>query len=206
LIKNIIFDLGNVLVSVHFDKFEKRLLAEGASKAACDSLFQSRELREDYESGKMSNSEFLKLACSKLDCRISQSKFKDIFSDMFSEIPEMKSFVNNLINKKYFRLYLLSNTNSYHFNYIKNKFEYVKEIKNFALSYRMKLNKPFPGIFKKVINRYKLKPEETLFIDDLEANCKTAEKLGMKTICYTTFKKFEKEFKQIIPKGSLRDK
>ena len=167
------------------------------AKAACDSLFQSRELREDYESGKMTNKEFLKLACSKLDCRINQVKFKDIFSDMFSEIPAMKLFVNKLIQDKYFTLFLLSNTNSYHFNYIKNKFDYVKGIKNFALSYRMKLNKPSPEIFHKLLKRYKLKPEETLFIDDLENNCKTAEKIGMKTICYSDFRKFKKEFKQI---------
>lgn len=197
MIKNIIFDLGNVLVNVHFDKFEKRLLEEGASKAACDSLFKSRELREDYESGKMTNKEFLKLACSKLDCNISQSKFKDIFSDMFSEIPAMKLFVNKLIQDKYFKLFLLSNTNSYHFNYIKNRFDYVKGIKNFALSYRMKLNKPSSEIFNKLLKRYKLKPEETLFIDDLENNCKTAEKIGMKTIWYSDFRKFKKEFKQI---------
>jgi putative hydrolase of the HAD superfamily len=197
LIKNIIFDLGNVLVNVHFDKFEKRLLEEGASKAACDSLFQSRELREDYESGKMTNKEFLNLACSKLDCSIKQAEFKEIFSDMFSEIPAMKLFVNKLIQDKYFRLFLLSNTNSYHFNYIKNKFDYVKGIKNFALSYRMKLNKPSPEIFFKLLKRYKLKPEDTLFIDDLVNNCKTAEKIGLKTICYSGFKKFNKEFKQI---------
>jgi putative hydrolase of the HAD superfamily len=197
LIKNIIFDLGNVLVNVHFDKFEKRLLDEGASKAACDSLFQSKELREDYESGKMSNKEFLKLACSKLDCRISQSKFKEIFSDMFSEIPEMKSFVSNLISEKRYKLFLLSNTNSYHFNYIKNNFDYVKNINNFVLSYKLKLNKPSPEIYLKVLKKYRLKPEDTLFIDDLDCNCATAEKTGMKTICYSGFKKFEKEFKQI---------
>ena len=47
------------------------------------------------------------------------------------------------------------------------------------LSYEMHLAKPDKAIFEKILNDANLLPEETLFIDDLEANCKAAEEVGI---------------------------
>lgn len=198
MIKNIIFDLGNVLVNVHFERFRDELIKAGTGRKNFEELFHSKELKSKFESGAVSNKEFLQMVKHKLGINVSQKKFIDLFSDMFTVIPEMGNFIKKLALENKFRLILLSNTNSYHFNYIKRKFDYIRLFNKYALSYKLKMIKPSPTIYEMVLKRYKLKPDETLFIDDLEDNCKAAEKSGIKTICYKGYKSFKKEFDRMI--------
>ena len=82
-------------------------------------------------------------------------------------------------------VYLLSNTNSIHWDYVcKNAFNYHgfrmdDYFEETFLSYEMHLAKPDKAIFEKMLNDANLLPEETLFIDDLQANCKAAEEVGI---------------------------
>ena len=68
------------------------------------------------------------------------------------------------------------------------------------LTIKIKLIKPNPAVFKKVINKYKFEPEETLFIDDLYDNCKSAESVGIKTIQFKSYSFFIQQFKKLIPR------
>jgi len=197
LLKNIIFDLGNVLVNVHFDKFKEKILETGVSEETFKTLFYSKELKDQFESGSISNKEFLQIIKNKLGISVPQKKFIEIFSDMFSEIPEMQRFISKIARENKYRLILLSNTNSYHFNYIKRNFPYIKHFNKYALSYKLKMIKPSSLIFDTVIKRYKLKASETLFVDDLEENCAAAGQAGMKTICFKDYKSFKEEFRKI---------
>ena len=84
-----------------------------------------------------------------------------------------------------YMVYLLSNTNSIHWDYVcNNAFNYrgfrVNDyFEETFLSFEMHLAKPDKAIFEKVLHEANLLPEETLFIDDSEANCKAAEELGI---------------------------
>uniref|UniRef100_A0AC34GMT4 Epoxide hydrolase n=1 Tax=Panagrolaimus sp. ES5 TaxID=591445 RepID=A0AC34GMT4_9BILA len=49
-------------------------------------------------------------------------------------------------------------------------------------SCKVNMRKPFPDIYKYTLEKLGLKPEECIFIDDLQMNCETAEKLGIKSI------------------------
>ncbi len=196
MIKNIVFDLGNVLVRVDFGKSRKLLIAAGVDEKSLDRFF-SLKTRKAYESGKISTPEFLRMAYNGLAKKVSKAKLKILFSDMFVEIPEMKKFLKHLHNKKKYRLFLLSNTNPLHFNYIKVNFPYINLVNTFILSYKLGFTKPDRRIYKTVIEKYELIPGETLFIDDMEINCRTAEKFGIKTILYQNYSSFMKQFKHI---------
>ncbi len=196
MIKNIVFDLGNVLVRVDFVKSRKLLIAAGVDEKCLNNFF-SLKTRKAYESGKISTPEFLRMAYYGLGKKVSKAKLKILFSDMFAEIPEMKKFLRQLHYEKRFRLFLLSNTNPLHFNYIRINFPYVNLVDKFILSYKLGYAKPDRRIYKTLLGKYKLIPGETLFIDDLEINCKTAEKFGIKTILYQNYSSFIKQFKSI---------
>lgn len=197
MIKNIVFDLGNVLVRVDFGRSRKSLIAAGIDEKRLDRFF-SLKTRKAYESGKISTPEFLKMAYLGLGKKVSKLKLKILFSDMFDEIPEMKKFVKQLHNKKKFRLFLLSNTNPLHFNCIRIKFPYINLVEKFILSYKLGFTKPDRRIYKTLLEKYKLVPAETLFIDDLEINCSGAEKFGIKTILYKDYSSFARQFKNFI--------
>jgi glucose-1-phosphatase len=197
VIKNIIFDLGNVLVHVDFARTKKLLINAGVSDSNFNRFF-GKGIRRDFESGKITTSEFMNMAFRELGGNVPKSKLKELFEDMFDEIPEMKSFLKNLARSGKFKLFLLSNTNPLHFNYIRKKFGYVNLVYKFVLSYRLKMIKPGKRIYTTVLEKYRLKPEETLFIDDLKDNCFAAQKCGMQTINYKNYNSFVKEFKKLI--------
>ena len=89
--------------------------------------------------------------------------------------------------RKRYKVCLLSNTNAIHWNYacthdfarggrrVEDYFDHI------YLSYRMKMIKPDAEIFQAVLDDTRWVPQETLFIDDAEANCRTAQSLGIRT-------------------------
>jgi len=196
VIKNIIFDLGNVLVQVDFKRSKELMLSSGIDKVKLNKFF-SPKTRNAFESGKISLPEFLKMAYNNLGKKVSKVQLKLLFTDMFCEIPEMKKFIQKLYKMEKHRLFLMSNTNPLHFNYARKHFPYINLFNNFILSYRMKMVKPDIRFFKTVIKKYNLVPSETLFIDDLKENCLAAKVTGMKTICYRNYSTFIKKFKKL---------
>ena len=90
------------------------------------------------------------------------------------------------LRKKYV-VYLLSNTNEIHWQWsCLHAFRYKAFraedfFEHIYLSYEMKMAKPDADIFQKVLDETGILPNETLFIDDSEANCRTAEALGIST-------------------------
>ena len=200
IIKNIIFDLGNVLVRVDFGRSKKLMLSAGIDEDRLNK-FLSKKIRNAFESGKMSLAEFLDEAYNRLDKKVSKAKLILLFTDMFCEITGMKEFLQKLHKKKKYKLFLMSNTNPLHFNYARKHFPFIGLFDELILSYRMKMVKPDKRFFRKVIKKYNLVPSETLFIDDLEVNCNAAENTGMKTICYRNYTKFIKQFEKIVSKN-----
>jgi glucose-1-phosphatase len=196
VIKNIIFDLGNVLVRVNFARSKKLLLSAGVKKEDLKRFF-NKKIRNDFELGRISTSEFMDRAYLELGRNVTKTKLKKLFVDMFEEIPEMKRFLKQLAKEKKYRLYILSNTNPLHFNYCRKRFKYINLIDKFILSYKIKMVKPNRGVFKMVIKKFNLVTSETLFVDDLVENCKAAEDTGIKTICYRNYSSFIKRFEKL---------
>jgi HAD superfamily hydrolase (TIGR01509 family) len=199
-IKNIIFDLGNVLVHTDFDRLYKAFLSAGVSEESFGRLFHSELFRKRFEQGKLSARDFVSLAVRKLEYKVTKKKFISLFTEMFDEMPDMKNFLKKLVRRKKYKLFLLSNTNALHFNYVKKRYAYINLIKNQAVSYRLKLRKPNKSIYRKVLKKYHLDPAETLFIDDRQINCDAAQQCGINTIHFTDYESFLKQF-NLIMKG-----
>ncbi len=153
-----------------------------------------------YESGEISTDDFITKCLTGLKLQMNRNDYADAFNDMFTEIEPMSSLVRNLSREKKYRLFLLSNTSPLHFEYIKQKYDYVNLLEKFALSYELNALKPEDEIYERTIKHLSIDPQESLFIDDLEDNCLAAEKFGIKTICYdkNDHNKFIKEFDSIL--------
>lgn len=185
IVRNIIFDLGNVLVDVNYEKFCLKLLASGADEISYNNFFLGKNYRSlGYESGKISTDEFVKRCIAELKINMSENEFADAFNDMFFEIKPMSSLVRKLAKEKKYNLYLLSNTSPLHFDSIKERYGYISLLNKCALSYELKALKPEPEIYQKAIAYLDVTPEECIFIDDLKENCEGAEKSGIKSIQY----------------------
>jgi glucose-1-phosphatase len=201
LIKNIIFDLGNVLVDVQYEKFREKIYAGNVSKETYDNFFLDGNYRLlGYEAGQITTEEFIAKCNKGLNLKMTGKDFIDAFNDIFVEIKPMKELVLKLARENSYRLFLLSNTSPLHFEYAKKKFKFINSLHKFGLSYEFKSLKPDDLIYERALNLFDVYPEECLFIDDLEENCRAAENFGIKTIVYNknNHYDFELNFKKLV--------
>lgn len=199
-IKNIIFDLGNTLIYYDFYYFyngvaqlERRLNVNKFVKHITE-----KKLDRDLFTGRINHKQFFKILKKKFNLKIGFKDFIYLYSDIFWENAQMLKFLEKLLEEKNYKVFLLSNTDSAHYNFIANNYPIIKLIKNRILSYKIKMVKPEKKIFKYVMNKYGLKPKETILIDDVKENILSASKCGIKTIHYKSHKKFQRELNKLL--------
>jgi HAD superfamily hydrolase (TIGR01509 family) len=187
-IKNIIFDLGKVLLNLDFDASIKAFQDLGLGK----DVLNSKQAYVDpvfyeLETGKVTPQEFrnrIRLILNNAD--LSDQQIDSAWSAMILDIPPHRVELLKELKKKY-KLYLFSNTNQIHIEGLWQKFqaEYGFEFSSLFVkdyySHEIHERKPDIQSYEKVIALARIKPEETIFIDDLEKNIVAAQKAGLKT-------------------------
>ena len=136
-----------------------------------------------YESGKIDTPGFLYELNKCLGTNLTLSEFSELWVSTFHENQEMAELLNTLKAQR--PLYLLSNTNEVHYDHLQEKYNVARHFNELILSYKVGSSKPEHTIYKEVLKRSGLPPEDCLFIDDLEANIKAAQELGLNTIHFT---------------------
>ena len=180
MIKNIVFDFGDIFINL-----DKKLFAEELQKIHISQ--ESEEMLpilQQYEMGLVSTDKFLTFFEERLS--VSQDKLKRAWNSILLDFPkERLRFIQNLSKSKKYRLFLLSNTNDLHISWIQknwgmeqyNAFKICFE--QFYLSHEINLRKPNNNIYEFVLTTNKLAPKETLFIDDTKENTDAAKALGI---------------------------
>ena len=189
-IKNIVFDLGGVLLDLDF-----KAAINGLQKAGFANVkeqlqtFDREGIFQKFELGEITAVEFRTAIRENSILTLTDEEVDALWNAMLLEVPREKLELILDLRGKYM-VYLLSNTNTIHWDYAcKNAFNYrgfrVKDyFEETFLSYEMHLAKPDKAIFEKMLQDANLLPEETLFIDDSEANCQAAASLGIQVHHY----------------------
>lgn len=198
-IENIIFDLGNTLVYYDFGYFYDRIehLEKKLNPTKLKKFIHDKKLDMRMYRGSVNSKDFFRVIKKKFDLKIGFEDFKYIYSDIFWVNSQMKNFLEKIARIKKYKLFLLSNTDTLHINFIDKNFPYVRMLKRRILSFKVGLIKPQKAIFKYTLQKYNLKPEKTLLIDDLKENILSASSLGIKTIHYKNHRKFIKQFSKL---------
>ena len=184
-IKNIVFDLGGVLVDLDFKSAINGLQQAGFANVKEQlQAFDREGIFQKFELGEMTAEEFRSAIRENSTVTLTDEEVDALWNLMLLEIPREKLELILDLRGKYM-VYLLSNTNSIHWDYVcKNAFNYrgfrVSDyFEKTFLSFEMHLAKPDKAIFEKMLEDANLLAEETLFIDDSEANCKAAAEVGI---------------------------
>jgi len=180
MIKNIVFDFGDIFINL-----DKKLFAEELQKLQISQ--ESEEILpilQQYEIGLISTEKFLVFFEEKLN--VSQASLIKAWNSILLDFPQNRlSFIQELANNKKYRLFLLSNTNDLHISWIKNNWgmalynAFKNCFEQFYLSHEINLRKPNNNIYEFVLNTNNLITEETLFIDDTKENTTAAKALGI---------------------------
>jgi putative hydrolase of the HAD superfamily len=198
MIKNIIFDLGNVLLEFKPLDYLKGILK---NDVIVDDIYKSIFLSEEWvmlDSGTITQEEAVKQICSrspKNEMYIKQCM--DKWFDILTPIEKNVKILNKLKQKGY-KLYILSNFHALAFEIVSNKYDFFKCFDGGIISYKENLLKPQPEIFNRLIEEYNIKAEESLFIDDTLANIEAANSLDFKTIHFNSPNSLEEGLKKIV--------
>ena len=188
MIRNILFDWGGVLI--HLDKHRCTEAFARLGVEVSDELtnpYGQRADLKDFEQGTMTVDEFHDTVRRVYAPGLTDEQIDEAWNALLLEIPAYKLDML-LALKERFRLFLLSNTNAVHWEEGRKRFDYKGHkaedyFEQIFLSHEIHELKPTPEAFIKVAQLAGIKPEETLFIDDLQASCDAAEALGFHTYC-----------------------
>lgn len=185
MIKNIIFDLGNVLISFHPEKFIQENIEEKYREDFYKVVFGGKPW-QDLDRGTLEYDEAVKLFSSQLpQCTDAVKKLFDRkIIDCLAPIEENIEIMKSLKGK--YNFYILSNFHYPAFENIYNSWDFFKNFDGKVVSGYCKLLKPEQEIYELLLKTYSLKPEECLFIDDVKANIEGAEKCGIHGIQLTS--------------------
>ena len=184
--KNIIFDLGGVILNIDYSLTEKAFSKLGIGDfKTLFSQAQQTQLFDNYEKGFISSDNFRTELKKYLQKNISDAEIDIAWNSILLDLPKERIDLLKKIKTTH-RTFLLSNTNDIHietFNsYLKNEFE-LPDLSSFFekmyLSYEIGMRKPDAEIFELVLRENNLKPKETLFIDDSIQHVEAAKKLGI---------------------------
>jgi epoxide hydrolase-like predicted phosphatase len=188
-IKNIIFDLGGVILNIDYKRPQEEFKKLGIK--GVETLYSKQnqvELFDLLETGKISEKEFIHKIKESSDLEISDSEIIIAWNSILLEFPLRRLQILQQLQLHY-NMYLLSNTNEIHEKAFNEMLKIQCGYSSLALffdrvylSHRVGLRKPDPKIFELVINENNLKIEETLFIDDSLQHIESASQLGLKTI------------------------
>ena len=185
-VKNIIFDLGGVLLNLDFGLTEKAFLDLGLPDLnGIYSHARQTGLFDEFEKGNISAPEFRSQMKSFIQRDVSDESIDRAWNAMLLDLPLERIEVLKRVKKTH-RIFLLSNTNEIHYSYYSHHLKQAHGFPDLShifereyLSYKVRMRKPDAEIFEKVLEENKLRKEETLFIDDTIRHIEGACRVGL---------------------------
>ena len=184
-IKNIIFDLGGVILNIDMKRTENALRDLGISNLS-EHMKQSHLISffRQYEAGKIDDAAFIRAIQSLSQKALEEEAIVNAWNALLLDFPAERIELLRSLRKKY-RLFLLSNTNGLHYRQFQQQIfsqtgKYLEDLfEKTYYSHTIGLCKPDKAAFQLVIDENNLDPKETIFVDDTEANMTGAKEAGL---------------------------
>lgn len=193
-IKNIIFDYGNVIFRIDFNKAQQSFIDLGIKNVG-DFFCHSghHPIFNEFEKGKITPAEFREaIRHVAKHSSLTDQQIDDAWNSLLIGVPE-GNHEALLKAKSQYRTFLLSNNNQIHYDWIMDYLKRAHGLDSNSVffekdyySHLMGMRKPDPEIFEYVLQKHDLKVNETLFIDDSPQHLKTAANLGLNTHLLTS--------------------
>lgn len=209
MIRNIIFDLGGVLLNLNMPQCFQNFAMLGADKqyfmgggtqkgekkgaTICEGITASGDM-DLYQVGKISTEDFLLKIQSICRQGTTRDDVLDAWNSCLLDIPTYKLDLLKSLRAKGYRVFMLSNTNDAHWTRIERvNFPEAVDVyfDDIFLSHELGMAKPNADIYETVLERIGAPADECLFIDDAQVNCDAAAQLGINVQKYDIGTKLE---------------
>ena len=199
MIKNIVFDISNVLAPFRFKEF---LAEKGFDPAMIKRIIKASAMTPywtEFEKGKLTYDEAMDAFIS-TDPGIADELHKAYgsCSGIMGSYDYTEGWIDAL-KEAGFKLYCITNFTPAGYEQCYDQISFIERFDGCVFSFKEGIVKPDPEIYRILLNRYDLKAEECVFIDDTEVNVIGAEKLGFKGIVFTGYEDAVARLKEIAP-------
>jgi len=189
-IRNIIFDLGGVLMDLYVEKTYMAFAAMGFTEELLQHDRNHKNTFFHYEIGRISTKQFRDEIRELIGNQVEDEQIDEAWNAMIGGFRKEKiEFVKKL--RPQYKTFILSNTNRMHEDFYNRMIRSEFGLNSFQdifdriyYSHHLKLAKPDPEIFRFVLHDGQLVAEETLYLDDTVKHLESAEKLGIKTVLF----------------------
>jgi putative hydrolase of the HAD superfamily len=190
MIKNIIFDLGGVIITISHQEALRRFQRLGLKDAERQlDPYTQNGIFGDLEEGKITAEDFRRELSRMVGRELTYGECQHAWHGYRADLPQRNLDALKKLKQQHYRLILLSNTNPFMMDWAESE-EFDGKgnpIQHYFdalyMSYRVKAMKPSEQFFRHVIDQEQINPEETLFVDDGPRNVAVAESLGIHTFC-----------------------
>lgn len=200
MIKNIVFDIGNVLVDFRWRELMEELHMSKEVQDRFETYVFGSHWWHEFDHGTMEEQDILQ------HFRQENAEYKEAFELLWKNREYLVEayeyavpWIRNLKERGYL-VYLLSNypKKLFTMHAEAGRFPFLDLVDGKVVSAFVKMIKPEPDIYEHLMEKYHLKPEECVFIDDREENIQGAEKVGMKGIVLKDYQQAQKELERLF--------
>lgn len=175
-----LFDLGNTVIKLDYERVMANVCKDAnVSRDELIEIFEKPGGYRDMEAGAISFWEFYEYLCDRTGYRGSIREFHDVWSDFFDgTMPGIEEIIERV--RLQYRVGFLSNSNEVHAEVIPRRFAGLFEKDDrFIYSYRFKVAKPDPEMFRRAVEVLGTLPQHVVFVDDLVENVLAAQSVGL---------------------------
>ncbi len=197
MIKNVVFDVGKVLLDFDWQGFFESLnFTPEVYEKVADATVRSA-LWNEFDRSKMSDEEILQgFLEGATDCEEDIMRFWDNLGNAMKRYDYTPSWIAGLQEKGY-GVYLLSNYPRRLYSQSIEELSFVEDVDGAVFSFEVHATKPEPEIYEALFKKYQLEPTECVFVDDNRGNIVAANRLGMATIHFHTKSQAEEELRSL---------
>lgn len=198
MIRNIIFDIGNVLVDYCWREHIARFGYEGETAVRIGKAMMQSPVWPEIDRGVWTTEQLLAGFIAN-DPSLEQ-EIRTVFSDLSTIVRERKGslpWIRSLKEAGY-RVYYLSNFSERVEKEAAGELTFLKEMDGGILSWQEHLIKPDRAVYELLLRRYGLKAEESVFLDDTQENVEAAEKLGIRGILVESREQAEYSLQELL--------
>jgi 2-haloacid dehalogenase len=198
MINSIIFDLGAVLIDWNPHYMYRTLFDDEEEMKNFLATITTSDWNEEQDAGRslQNGTELLvkQFPGHEANIRAFYTRWEEMLGEPFWDT--VKIFKELKESKKY-KIYALTNWSAETFPVALARYDFLNWFDGIVVSGAEKMRKPTPEFYHVLLNRHQVKPQEALFIDDNYRNILAAEKLGIKSIHFTSADQLRTELKQI---------
>jgi putative hydrolase of the HAD superfamily len=197
--RNVIFDVGGVLLDWNPDQVLKGYYAEPAERAVMkQAIFHHADWLE-VDRGALTEEELLQRIARRLGRPVPElaglfGTVRESLQPKLDTVALLQSLATRGVP-----LYCLSNMPLGTFTYLRGRFGFWELFRGIVISGEIRLVKPQPEIFKYLLDRYDLSAADTVFIDDYPVNVEAARALGLQTVLFTDAQRCEEALRALLP-------